>query len=101
MSYKITYHERSDGTSVLQYSGDAQGLVDHCAEYARAYREHGVPNGMQIGARKMLSIDPVVAMDVAQKRGMDFFNPDLWNIFKDRDYSKFRCIDDKRYFRRK
>ena len=99
MSYKIRYHERADGTSVLQYTGDAQDLVDHCADYARQFREgERHQNGMGIGARKVLSIDPVVAMDVAQKRGMDFFNPDLWKEFYDRDYAKFRCIDDKRLF---
>ena len=99
MSYKITLKENSDGTAVLQYSGDAQGLVDHCAEYARSYREGRRQDGLGIGARKVLSIDPVVAIDVAQKRGMDYFNPDLWKEFYSRDYSRFRCIDDKRLFK--
>lgn len=102
MSYKIELKENSDGTAVLKYSGDAQGLVDHCAEYARSYREgERRMDGLGIGARKVLSIDPVVAMDVAQKRGMDYFNPDLWREFYSRDYAKFRCIEDKRLFGRR
>ena len=102
MSYRITVKEGPDGHGVIQYSGDAQGLVDHCAEYARSFREgERRMNGMGIGARKVLSIEPVVAMDVAQKRGMDYYKPDLWKEFYGRDYSKFRCVDDKSLFGRR
>ena len=99
MSYKIKYHERPDGTMVLQYSGDAQSLVDHCADYVRANQQAGQSDLMRRPFRKKLSIDPVVALHEAQKRGMDPFDPDLWKVFKDRDFAKFRTDEDKRYFR--
>lgn len=102
MSYTIKATQNGDGSVTLKYHGDAQGLVDHCADYARSYREgERKQNGWGIGARKVLSIDPIVAMEVARQRGMDYFNPDLWKEFMHRDYSKFRCIDDKRMFTRR
>lgn len=105
MSYKIIYHENPNGNPVLQYKGDAQGLVDHCASYAQGMREltrsQREQRGLGMGLRKVLSIDPIVAMDVAQKRGLDWFNPDLWNEFMDRDYAKFRTSDDKRVYQRR
>lgn len=104
MSYKITYHETSAGNPVLQYKGDAQGLVDHCASYAQGMRDltrtQRERAAIGIGLRKVLSVDPIVAMDVAKKRGMDCFNPDLWREFMDRDYSKFRTSDDRTVYQR-
>ena len=102
MSYKISYSEDASGNAVLRYSGDAQGLVDHCADYARAHRENGGvknANGLGVGARKVLSLDPVVMMEIAHKHGLDYFDPAIYDIAMGRDYSKFRCIDDKLRFK--
>jgi hypothetical protein len=94
MSYRITYDEDADGNSILRYSGDAQGLVDACAEEARNRREHGRFASDKGEMRKILSLDPVVLMEVARQRGMNPFDPALFDVFKGRDYSKFRTVDD-------
>jgi len=99
MSYRMTYHEDADGRGIIRYSGDAQGLVDHCADYAKAHRENGRFAAAKKDMRKILSIDPVVAMEVARQRGMDYFNPELWREFTGRDYAKFRCVDDSRLWK--
>jgi len=99
MSYRITYDEDADGNSILRYSGDAQGLVDACAEEARAAREHG--RFAQKGdMRKIMSLDPVVLMEVAKQRGMNPFDPALFDVLKGRDYSKFRTVDDPLLWKR-
>ena len=98
MSYRIKYREDADGNPILQYSGDAQALVDACAEEVRARREHGTSR-RPADIRKVMSLDPVVLMDIAQKNGLSYFDPAVFEIAKDRDYSKFRCVDDKRLFR--
>jgi len=38
-------------------------------------------------------------MGIAQKHGLNYFDPAVFEIAKDRDYSKFRCVEDKRLFR--
>lgn len=98
MTYRITYREDAEGHSILQYSGDAQALVDACAAEARANRETSMPLAKR-GMRKTMSLDPVVLMDIAHKNGLSYFDPAVFEIAKDRDYSKFRTIEDKRYFR--
>lgn len=93
MSYRITATEDSEGRTILRYSGDAQGLVDACAARARAHREHGrfAPKG---DIRKVLSLDPVVMMQIAHEHGLQYNDPAIFQIAKDRDYAKFRCVDD-------
>jgi len=98
MSYRITYHQDADGNDILRYSGDAQALVDACAAEARANREASIPLAKR-GMRKTMSLDPVVLMDIAHKHGLNYFDPAVFEIAKDRDYSKFRTVEDKRYFR--
>ena len=99
MSYKITATEDAEGRTILRYSGDAQSLVDACAEEVRARREHGKFSARPSDMRKVMSLDPVVLMGIAQKHGLNYFDPAVFEIAKDRDYSKFRCVDDKRLFR--
>ena len=93
MSYKITASEDSEGRTILRYSGDAQGLVDACAARARAHREHGhfAPTR---DIRKVLSLDPIVMMQIAHEHGLQYNDPAIFEIAKGRDYSKFRCVDD-------
>lgn len=94
MSYRIRYHEDSEGHTVLQYSGDAQHLVDACAQQVRAQRE-----APKRSFKQMMSLDPVVLMDIAHKHGIPYYDPAVFEIAKDRDYSRFRCAEDKRYFK--
>lgn len=98
MSYRITYREDADGNSILQYSGDVQNLVDACADEARARRE--MPR-MKRGShmRKVLSINPIVLMQIAQEKGLDYFDPAVFDIAMGRDYSRFRTVDDKLLFK--
>lgn len=106
MSYRVTYHEEADGRVVLRYSGDAQMLVDACADEAKANREQfgrhssaGMRRSM--GLRRTMSIDPVVLMEIARQHGIsDPFDPAVFAIAKGRDYSKFRCVEDKLLFKR-
>lgn len=93
MSYRITATEDSEGRTVLRYSGDAQNLVDACAARGRAQREHGrfAPTR---DIRKVLSLDPIVMMQIAHKHGLAYNDPAIFEIAKGRDYSKFRCVDD-------
>lgn len=95
MSYRIKYREEPDGTAVLEYSGDVQNLVDACADEARAKREMKTRSHM----RKMMSIDPVVLMQIAHEHGLDYFDPQVFEIAKGRDYARFRTTDDKLYFK--
>ncbi len=97
--YKITWDRDSNGNDVLRYTGDAQGIVDHCADYARDLRDHGQPKDNELGLRKVMSVDPVVMMEICRQTGMDYFNPDLINVLKGRDYSRFHCSNDKRYYK--
>ena len=92
MSYNITYHEESDGTVVLKYTGDVQLLVDACASEMRGHREQGKPKS---DLRRTMSLDPVVMMQIAQENGLDFYDPAVFDIASGRDYSRFRCIEDK------
>ncbi len=96
MSYRTTYHEEADGTMVLKYHGDAQAIVDNCAAEAREQRENPkfAPK-----YRKLMSVDPVVLMDVAQKAGLNVFDPAVFEILRGRDYSKFRVANDKRLWK--
>ncbi len=97
MSHRITYRPNTDGSFTLVYKGDAQSLVDACAAEARAHRERGRQvNG---DMRRVMSIDQVVLMDIAKKHGLSPFDPRVFEIAKGRDYSKFRTVDDRRYFR--
>ncbi len=102
MSYRITYHQESDGREVLRYSGDVQGLVDACAKEVAANRENPKKvSGRNSNMRRTMSLDPVVMMDICHKHGIPY--DDLEAIFavaKDRDYSRFRCVDDKTLFRK-
>lgn len=93
MSYTITPKMDADGTLHLQYHGDAQTLVDHCADFARGMRER--PTTRMPNRRKIMSVPPEVMMKVAIENGIDFHNTAaIWKILKGRDYSKFRCVDD-------
>lgn len=98
-SYRITYRQESDGTHVLQYSGDVQNLVDACADEARARREMVRTTVPGSRMRKMMSIDPLVLMQIAQQRGLDYFDPAVFQIARGRDYSRFRTVDDKLFFK--
>lgn len=95
MSYRITYDEDSEGRPILRYHGDVQTLVDACADEARGRREQGTKNDL----RRTLSLDPVVMMQIALENGLDFFDPAVFDIASGRDYSRFRCIDDKRMWK--
>ncbi|MDE2101735.1 MAG: hypothetical protein KGL39_31100 [Patescibacteria group bacterium] len=101
MTYRVTYDEDADGRSILRYSGDAQGLIDACAKEARDAREHGRFTKRPHHMRKIMSVDPVVMMDIAHKTGLDYFDPAVFEILKGRDYSKFRTVDDRRLWRGK
>ena len=96
MSYRITYSEDATGQITLRYSGDVQGLVDACAQEARAHREHyGRFGANKKDFRPTLSLDPVVAMMIMKEHGIeDPFDPRIFEIASGRDYSKFRRIDD-------
>lgn len=94
MSYRITVTDDSDGRTVLRYSGDAQNLVDACAARARAHREEG-HFAPKADMRKVLSLDPVVMMQIAHQHGLAYNDPAIFQIAKGRDYAKFRCVDDK------
>lgn len=101
--YRISYDEDASGNVILRYQGDAQGLVDACAAEARGQRE--APRRISAAHsnfRKTLSLDPVVMMQIAQERGIPFDDLDaIFAAARDRDYSKFRCVDDKTLFRGK
>lgn len=85
---------------VLRYSGDAQSLIDACAKEATANRESPRRiSSATAGMRRTMSLDPVVLMDIAQKHGVNYFDPAVFEIAKDRDYSRFRCVEDKTLFR--
>lgn len=102
MTYRVTYHEDSEGRSILRYSGDVQGLVDACAKEAADNRHNRKPISTRTSnMRRTISLDPVVMMDICHKHGIPY--DDLEAIFavaKDRDYSRFRCVDDKTLFRK-
>lgn len=101
MSYRISYHEETDGTMVLRYSGDVQNLVDACASEVRGNREQFGRTGPKNDFRRTMSLDPVVLMEIARKHGItDPFDPAVFEIAKGRDFSRFRCIDDKLLFKR-
>lgn len=93
MSYRITASEDAEGRTILRYSGDAQNLVDACAARARAHREHGKFAPSQ-DMRKVMSIDPVVMMEIARLHGLAYNDPAIFQIAKGRDYARFRCVDD-------
>lgn len=97
--YRITYHEQDDKI-ILRYQGDAQALVDACAKEARANRERPKPvSAKNAGMRRMMALDPVVMMSIAHEHGIPYWDLDaIFKIAHDRDYSKFRCVDDKRFF---
>ena len=95
--YRITYKEDAEGNSILQYNGDLQSLVDACADEARARREMGRKRGSHM--RKVLSIDPIVLMQIAQEKGLDYFDPAVFDIAMGRDYSRFRTVEDKLLFK--
>lgn len=103
MSYRITYDEAQDGTMILKYSGDAQTLVDACAREARGWRESPKKvTAATAGMRKMMSLDPVVMMQIARERGIPHSDIDaIFKAARDRNYSRFRCVDDARYFGRR
>lgn len=93
MSYTITPKMDSDGNLHLQYRGDAQAVVDHCADFARGMRERSTTAMPK--RRKIMSVPPEVMMKVAIEHGIPFHNTSaIWEILKGRDYSKFRCVDD-------
>jgi hypothetical protein len=96
--YRIRYKTDADGNDILEYSGDVQSLVDACADEARARRE--MPT-MKPGShmRKMMSIDPIVLMQIAQEHGLSYFDPAVFEIARGRDYSRFRTVDDKIFFK--
>lgn len=102
MSYRITYHEDADGNSILRYSGDVQGLVDACAKEATANRMNRKSlSSATSNMRRTLSLDPVVLMSICHKHGIPYWDLDaIFKVARDRDYSKFRTVDDKRYFSR-
>jgi len=99
--HKITYHEESDGTLVLKYSGDVQNLVDACAEAARGQRESPRPiSDARMNMRKTMSLDPVVMMHIANTHGIPYSDMEaIFKVARSRDYSRFRCMDDKTFFR--
>lgn len=97
MGYRITYHEDATGHTVLKYSGDAQDIVDQAAAEAREHREHGRHAGIS-EFRKVMELDPIVMMEVARIHGLDPYDSKVVDIMMGRDYSKFRCVDDKRLF---
>ena len=97
--YRVRYKEDAEGNSILEYSGDLQNLVDACADEARARREMGSVRQRGMGMRKMMSIDPIVLMQIAQENGLDYFDPGVFEIAKGRDFSRFRTADDKLYFK--
>lgn len=49
--------------------------------------------------RKVLSIDPIVLMQIAQEKGLDYFDPAVFDIAMGRDYSRFRTVEDKLLFK--
>lgn len=94
MSYRITCHEQ-DGRLVMRYSGDAQGLVDACAKEANDNARLGRfqrPKDL----RKIMSIDPVVLMELERRTGLSFLKPgesdELIRMLKDRDYKRFHTV---------
>lgn len=97
--YRIRYKQDSEGNDILEYSGDLQNLVDACADEARARREMGNQRKGGFSMRKMMSIDPIVLMQIAQANGLDYFDPAVFEIAKGRDFSRFRTADDKLYFK--
>jgi len=99
MGYRTTYHEEADGTMVLKYHGDAQSIVDACAAEAREYREK-TAFAKPAKYRTLMKVDPVVLMDVAQKAGLNCFDPAVFDLLKGRDYSKFRVANDKTLWKR-
>lgn len=96
-SYKIEVKEEGEHL-VMKYTGDAQFLVDGCAEELRANRERGRPREMP-WMRRTMSIDQVVLMEIAREHNLSPFDDRVFEIARGRDYSKFRTVDDKRYFR--
>lgn len=93
MSYRITVTDEADERTVMRYSGDAQNLVDACAARARAHREEGrFAPGRDV--RKIMSLDPIVMMQIAHQHGLAYNDPAIFQIAKGRDYAKFRCVDD-------
>ena len=100
-SYRITYDEDAQGNMILRYSGDVQNLVDACAEDVRLNREQRGPHAAgKSDLRKMMSLDPVVLMEIAKQNNLSPFDPAVFEIAKGRDYSRFRTVDDKLYFKR-
>ena len=97
---RITYSEDAEGRVILKYSGDAQSIVDACAEAARETRELRPRRGVA-NMRKIMSVHPHVAMEIAHRHGLDYYDPAIFEYLKDRDYSRFRTVDDKRLFRTK
>jgi len=85
----------------LHYHGDAQALVDACAAEARGQRESARrPSFARSNLRKTMSLHPVVMMQIAHERGIPYDDLDaIFTAARDRDYSKFRCVDDKLLFR--
>lgn len=100
MTYKVDVKQEADGTLVMRYSGDAQYLVDACAHEARGNREAGGHRAMP-DMRKIMRLDPVVLMDIAHRHGLDYYDPQVFEIAKGRDYSKFRTVNDRLLFRGK
>lgn len=100
MSYSITATEDAEGRTILRYRGDAQALVDACADEARGWRERGVFAPRLANRRKIMSLDPVVAMEIARAHGIPYSNLDaIFKIAHGRDYSRFRCVDDTRLWK--
>ena len=102
MTYRVTYDEDAEGRSVLRYSGDVQGLVDACAKEAAANRE--TPKRITTRSsnmRRTMALDPVVMMDICHKHGIPYDDLDaIFAVAKGRDYSRFRCVEDKTLFRK-
>lgn len=88
----ITPRFESDGTLVIQYRGDAQSLVDHCATAAREDRERR--DFKSHHRRRLLSVPREVMYKVAIDHGIPFNDTQaIWKVLMSRDYSRFRTLD--------
>lgn len=84
-------HEHSDGSVTFQTVGDAQGVLDVCAEM-RA-ENHRKDDGM----RHVMRVPTEIMDEIRIKYGWDFMNPDHWpyvfKILKGPEYRGFRTYD--------
>ena len=99
---RTSLHAEADGTLVLRYQGDAQHLVDHCAEAAREDRER---RDMKVHSRRrLLSLPREVIYKIALDQGQRLDNIDMERVWKEamsRDYSKFRTMDSGKPYRQR